>query len=1166
MDFFCPECGTSCPEFAAFCHNCGFNLGKLKEASDLFIIKNHLESKNYAVEREFGETTNSKLFLAENTETGEKVIVSFLKKEMDDEVKNYFIRGVEINKSIPHKNILKIYDLDTINGRPYYLSEYAENGQLFWLLNKYGTSGMPVEEAIQYTIKILDGLDAIHKAGFIHRNIKPESIFILKNGEPVLAEFSLGVATEKNIITDKLEGTLEYMSPERCKLSKSVDKRSDIYSVGIMLYQLITGNLPFTGDRDALIFKQTNEKLPIITYKVLAKGLNSIISGKEKLYLASGEIQNILEKACAKGKSSRFGTALEFAGVLKSFLDFVQEPFDRLQKEDKWKALTHYRADHNAKTSDDRLGIKDSVDAFARLISSRSVHPPLSVGLFGNWGAGKSFFMDKLSSEIDRISAEVRKEIKNGRKENELLFYGNIAQIEFNTWHFVDANLWASLVNHIFTNLKIKDEPVDEVKERRNFLIKRIESERNGLKDLEKDLKKYEEEKSEIVKKIESKGKLYKQVALTLFKKTIGEDLKNKISEGDIKEWCKKSGVPYDSTKDYAEQLHEIYEKSLSSKEKTASFIEECKSRFGLYFYIAIVSALLFSLILSFTVIYSFFPENYFTNLFTTSISDLKTFLAETGKAILTFISPLLAFGAGLKVWADKYLKWAPTFFKKIKETVPGLEAELKKTEEEKRQKLEELDKEKQDILAKQEKVQSSISTMEEELDKTTEGDYLSTFIKGRMGTDDYTKHLGLQAKIRSDFEKLSELIERYNKSLLNGEVTNNDNFMINRVVLYIDDLDRCPPDKVVEVLQAVHLLLSFPAFVVVVAVDARWVSQSLRIGYRELFGEEENGVDVDGDGVPDNFRATPHDYLEKIFQIPFWLYPMNIEGRRNLLSQLLETNLDLSSNHPASVSKEDREENASSAGENQIENKEKNSNSETNKPEITESNNPNPVSAESVPAFKLELAAATSEQLSIRKEENDFSMTLAPILGQSPRALKRFVNVYLLIKVGLSDLQWMIYYEKVHPFTGEKDGAGSIRNYQAVMFLLAVITGLPATSRVFFRTLRTRTLKTLGELFNEIDVKKVDGKWFIIGTPAEELSIRRKIAERDLPELNNQKPAVLTSNDINKYYMQMELLQFTKWLDREKRDWDSVDLEQLRYWDPVVSRYSFRVEPIDRD
>ena len=70
---------------------------------------------------------------------------------------------------------------------------------------------------------------------------------------------------------------------------------------------------------------------------------------------------------------------------------------------------------------------------------------------------------------------------------------------------------------------------------------------------------------------------------------------------------------------------------------------------------------------------------------------------------------------------------------------------------------------------------------------------------------------------------------------------------MINRIVLYIDDLDRCPPDKVVEVLQAVHLLLSFPAFVVVVAVDARWVSQSLRIGYKDLFGDNTD-LDVDGD------------------------------------------------------------------------------------------------------------------------------------------------------------------------------------------------------------------------------------------------------------------------------------------------------------------------------
>ena len=212
-------------------------------------------------------------------------------------------------------------------------------------------------------------------------------------------------------------------------------------------------------------------------------------------------------------------------------------------------------------------------------------------------------------------------------------------------------------------------------------------------------------------------------------------------------------------------------------------------------------------------------------------------------------LAPVYPIYVGLKSWVTKYLNWSPQFFKKIKDTIPDLNAELEKKEKEKEKKLADLEAKKKTFEDKKENARSEIQKLESDLDKTSDGDYLSTFIKGRMGTDEYTKHLGLQAKIRTDFEQLSNLIEKYNQSVLAGEVKDNDGYMINRIVLYIDDLDRCPPDKVVEVLQAVHLLLSFPAFVVVVAVDARWVSQSLRIGYKDLFGQDDS-TDIDGERI----------------------------------------------------------------------------------------------------------------------------------------------------------------------------------------------------------------------------------------------------------------------------------------------------------------------------
>src|SRR5262249_13171550 len=136
-------------------------------------------------------------------------------------------------------------------------------------------------------------------------------------------------------------------------------------------------------------------------------------------------------------------------------------------------------------------------------------------------------------------------------------------------------------------------------------------------------------------------------------------------------------------------------------------------------------------------------------------------------------------------------------------------------------------------------------------------------------------------ALIRRDFEKLSALIERSNRAILNGgEIPRDSDPRLNRIVLYIDDLDRCPEDKVVNVLRAVHLLLAFPLFVVVVAVDSRWLACCLKKQYESIFGG------VSGDGHPG--AATPLDYLEKIFQIPLWLRPLTEQQRADMVTALL--------------------------------------------------------------------------------------------------------------------------------------------------------------------------------------------------------------------------------------------------------------------------------------
>ena len=154
--------------------------------------------------------------------------------------------------------------------------------------------------------------------------------------------------------------------------------------------------------------------------------------------------------------------------------------------------------------------------------------------------------------------------------------------------------------------------------------------------------------------------------------------------------------------------------------------------------------------------------------------------------------------------------------------------------------------------------------------------------VRGRAAT--YTQHLGIISLIRSDFQKMSELLAR----LADERGNFKERPPIQRIILYIDDLDRCRPDRVVQVLEAVHLLLAFPLFIVVVGVDPRWLRHSLAKYYPDTLTED--GPDgSDGVAVNAPRSSTPQDYLEKIFQIPLRYGRWSGVGTRSWSPRLLK-------------------------------------------------------------------------------------------------------------------------------------------------------------------------------------------------------------------------------------------------------------------------------------
>jgi hypothetical protein len=174
---------------------------------------------------------------------------------------------------------------------------------------------------------------------------------------------------------------------------------------------------------------------------------------------------------------------------------------------------------------------------------------------------------------------------------------------------------------------------------------------------------------------------------------------------------------------------------------------------------------------------------------------------------------------------------------------------------------------------------QVEVETAKKNLDEVRFDSLIRRHIRKRVAEATYHEQLGLISLIRQDLESLSDLLAPSHEADDADPRRRSD---IDRIVLYIDDLDRCPPERVVEVLQAVHLLLAFPLFVVVVGVDSRWLLTSLQRHYRHLLeaGEEP--------GRLQEWEATPSDYLEKIFQLPLALSPMTDAGYRRLVADMV--------------------------------------------------------------------------------------------------------------------------------------------------------------------------------------------------------------------------------------------------------------------------------------
>ena len=728
----------------------------------------------------------------------------------------------------------------------------------------------------------------------------------------------------------------------------------------------------------------------------------------------------------------------------------------------------------------DLLDITPDVNALASLVSAWTIEPPLSIGLFGDWGSGKSHFMRQMRTRVDKLSRKAR---ASKLPQKEIGYYKNIVQIEFNAWHYIEGNLWASLVDHIFANLRLSEkEELTFVDERRDELMNKL-----GVK-------------KEIQAKVQEKAKQLKiketdaRIRATDFKtKQEGksEDLQN------FRDELKSSvlnqlNLPIEFTDEEKRSLNRIGVKpeDLTSAAgvrqeylKARGFWERLRAQLKLFRDDPRTARkwLLASLLLLIPVLGALLKS-------ATQLTAIPTLLAST----ITFLGVFYA--------------TAKPYWEEFQKGLTALRERDEKTERERQKRITELENEVTELTRQYVEAEGEAKTislqvenLQTELDGASTSKIIAEFIEDRAAASDYRRHLGLLALIRRDFEKLRDLFKEQRKEELGGKETADSN-RINRIILYIDDLDRCPPERVVQVLQAIHLLLAFPLFVVVVGVDARWVTRSLQESYEWLRGEDEDEKDSEKDkqkqvsresnGNGNHEGATPHDYLEKIFQIPFWLRPMDPIATSKFLDGLTkETLVDKTGTlkgggeqkieikaTPEKVTHAEKVESLSdsqvvaqlsqqvlpggqeaqkpaNAGEGTNLATQSNVNTQEQATDaglspVTQVGNETIVDkakdAEKEQAHEevesdndQEEIDLSPQSLSLSDKEVEYMKELSPLIGRSPRAVKRFLNCYRLIKVGLRPAQLKVFIGK----------NGESTQYRALMILLGVITGAPTVS-----------------------------------------------------------------------------------------------------------------------
>jgi len=633
--------------------------------------------------------------------------------------------------------------------------------------------------------------------------------------------------------------------------------------------------------------------------------------------------------------------------------------------------ISGFQADNARGT--DLFNLEKEVRALCSVIAAKDVKPPISVGLFGEWGSGKSFFMAQMEEELKRIAKD----------EDPEMYCTEIIQLWFNAWHYSDSNLWASLTSEIFNgldrelHLRDKNHTPETYDAKRARTLKELADAKELQLQKEAKAQKAETELHAAEEQLRSAAdaktaekSLHFRTILWLVPHVLFEqkEVKKKVeaAKNAVSQAAAEAGL------DEAD----VARLSPTFAQAKALFLELRKKdswRFGtLAVVLLVIGGVAAARYVDIHAIY-------------VSAAAFVGYAAVLNK-------PLQKIAAIFKPARDA--------LKEARKVLNEQADEQGKAAEEKRRAAE---AEAVEARAAAQQAAEDVTTKEKELADNEPERKFATFVQQRQQSDDYRKQLGVIALAHNDFRELSTLLA----DALEHAAAENP---IQRIVLYIDDLDRCPEKKVMDVLQAVHLLLAFPLFVVIVGVDSRWLLHSVQQHSKAFTPDSSEQSNPEWA----HWRSTPLNYLEKIFQIPLTLRPMQLKGFENLVDRLVtkENKSEPKQKTPdANAGDGATTDGGAQSGEN-IEKKEDPTAGRT------AGKTAGTGTATSPPTRK------PSEYLQITSDEGAFMKNLFPLMP-SPRAAKRFVNVYRLIRA-------------------KQDSALRKRDYEPLLLLLAILTGYP--------------------------------------------------------------------------------------------------------------------------